>query len=486
MLIYSEPMSLSSKPSAVSGSENSTVLDRQVFLTVAYTDQFGYPLTATEVCLRLINSSAGKGLDGTSFDEVSRALSRLVKLGLVERKGPWYFLPGREEWVGLRTGRAQAAERKWLEVDSFVRLVRWVPWIWGVAVSGSLAVNNPVEDDDVDFMIVTQPGRLWLVRVLVWLMAVRVGKRRSWHREEKNSWCFNLWLEADSLALSSNRHNIYTAYEVCQTVWVMDRRGTVRQFYDQNSWVEHFLPEFYRSRIGESQRLDEADWSVMSLAIKLSSPFWRLLNGLLYFLQYLYMRRHMTREVVDLGGAFFHPRDTRRLVFARWRQSVAMALAALAKRQGEKVVLATGVFDLMHEEHRQFLSKAGKLGYLVVGVESDVRVRQLKGVGRPLQNHFERLRRVMEVEGVRAAFVLPEHFSQPHHHRRLVHELKPDLLAVSSHTAHLDRKRKIVAEVGGRVKVIHQHNPQVSTTAIMKGGWIERPTVNASLGRYTR
>jgi hypothetical protein len=61
-------------------------------------------------------------------------------------------------------------------------------------------------------------------------------------------------------------------------------------------------------------------------------------------------------------------------------------------------------------------------------------------------------------------FVLPEHFSQREHHRQLLEEIHPHVLAVSSHTAHLDKKHALMAEIGGEVVVVHEHNPAISTT----------------------
>jgi hypothetical protein len=64
-------------------------------------------------------------------------------------------------------------------------------------------------------------------------------------------------------------------------------------------------------------------------------------------------------------------------------------------------------------------------------------------------------------------FILPEHFSQPAQHRQLIAEVRPDIFAVSSHTSHLDKKREIVESFGGTLQVVHDHNPEVSTTLLL-------------------
>ncbi|MEA1926067.1 MAG: adenylyltransferase/cytidyltransferase family protein, partial [Patescibacteria group bacterium] len=64
---------------------------------------------------------------------------------------------------------------------------------------------------------------------------------------------------------------------------------------------------------------------------------------------------------------------------------------AETKLKGNKIVLTSGCFDLIHGGHLRYLCRAGKLGYLVVGINSDVFVRRLKGHnGRPIRDEEDR------------------------------------------------------------------------------------------------
>ena len=56
-----------------------------------------------------------------------------------------------------------------------------------------------------------------------------------------------------------------------------------------------------------------------------------------------------------------------------------------AKREGKKVVFTNGCFDILHQGHVRYLSEAKKCGdYLIVGLNSDRSVREIKGENRPL------------------------------------------------------------------------------------------------------
>lgn len=140
-----------------------------------------------------------------------------------------------------------------------------------------------------------------------------------------------------------------------------------------------------------------------------------------------------------------------------------------ARSHSTKVALVTGVFDILHEEHRKFLQKAKKEGdILIVGIESDARVRKLKGEGRPINNQEARSQKLEALGIADFVFILPEEFNKPEDHIQLISEIKPDVLAVSSHSSHLEQKKKIIEQFGGQLKIVHQHNPRVSSTMILE------------------
>ncbi|MCX7697905.1 MAG: adenylyltransferase/cytidyltransferase family protein [Candidatus Goldbacteria bacterium] len=61
------------------------------------------------------------------------------------------------------------------------------------------------------------------------------------------------------------------------------------------------------------------------------------------------------------------------------------------KKSGKKIVFANGCFDLIHVGHLRFLKSAKKKGdILVVGINSDLSTRKIKGKGRPIINEKQR------------------------------------------------------------------------------------------------
>ncbi len=150
-------------------------------------------------------------------------------------------------------------------------------------------------------------------------------------------------------------------------------------------------------------------------------------------------------------------------------------LSARTKNQ-KTLTLVTGVFDLLHEEHYNFLLKAKQIAdLLLVGLESDLRVRQMKGLKRPVNDQAHRLDNLAKWDLADFIFILPEQFSKPFEHRRLIEQIKPDFMAVSANTAFRKEKEMILQEFGAKLMVVHDFNPEFSSTKLLanlkkKGG----------------
>ncbi len=121
------------------------------------------------------------------------------------------------------------------------------------------------------------------------------------------------------------------------------------------------------------------------------------------------------------------------------------------RRAGERIVLANGCFDLLHVGHVRYLKAAKALGdRLVVGVNADERVRELKGEGRPLMSAAERVEILAALEPVDAVVI----FSEPDV-RALVREVRPDIHAKGTdYTAENVPERDEVIACGGHVAIV--------------------------------
>lgn len=289
-------------------------LEQALLYTLAYTTQFQYPLTPAELSERLIFALDDRVLlTRVTTTQIVKGIKRLVKLRLLHKEDEYLVLPGFENTVQTRAKRQAITAARQPELTQFVSLVQQCPWVAAVFVTGSFALANGEKDADIDFLVVTYPQRLWLARLWLLFQAMKRGKRRSWQGEEKGSWCFNLWVEQDQLAIFGQQASVYTAYELLQAQVVFDRAQVAQELLAENSWAKKYLPRFHAwdlvSEGGKDQSVHQT-----------TSPWLNWLNRWAYRFQWWYMKPHVTREKVRYGYAFFHPRDTQSWIYHGWAQ----------------------------------------------------------------------------------------------------------------------------------------------------------------------
>jgi len=118
--------------------------------------------------------------------------------------------------------------------------------------------------------------------------------------------------------------------------------------------------------------------------------------------------------------------------------------------RGQKVVLANGCFDILHVGHVRYLEAAKKMGdALVVAINSDRSVRELKGPGRPILTEDERVELVSALQCVDHVLV----FDEPDV-SRVLDVLRPAIHAKGTdYTEETVPERRQVIAYGGTVRI---------------------------------
>ena len=137
---------------------------------------------------------------------------------------------------------------------------------------------------------------------------------------------------------------------------------------------------------------------------------------------------------------------------------------AARKRNGQHVVFTNGCFDLLHPGHVRCLEQARALGdLLVVAINSDTSVQQLKGTGRPLVPQEERAEILAALVAVDYVVI----FDAPTP-RELIRRLRPDVLVKGGDWGPEEIVgRQEVEAAGGRVVSVPLE-PEYSTTSILE------------------
>lgn len=212
-------------------------LFQAIVRTLLYFDIFRYPLTKEEI----IRFSGVL----TEPDLVTEALEFMLEKKFIFRFGEFYLVHPNEELVKRRIkGNALAgdavemARRKSRFIGSF-------PFIRSVMASGSLSKGYMDENSDLDFFIVTEPGRLWLARMIL------VIYKRIFLFNSHKHFCINYFVSSDRLEIEEQ--NLFTATELA-TVIPMYGNTYYHELMWKNEWLKKYFPN-YLPRVPMSERI---------------------------------------------------------------------------------------------------------------------------------------------------------------------------------------------------------------------------------------
>lgn len=211
--------------------------------TIIYADVFDFPLRPEEIQRDLIGVTAPPR-------ETARTIQALLDAGALEPDEGYLILPGRDGLADVRRDCQARAERLWPTARRFGGLLATMPFARMIAVTGSLAADNPGADADLDYLIVTAPGRLWLVRAMA-VGVVRLARRLG------VTLCPNYLLSTRALAL--DRDDLFTAHELLQAV-PLDGAATYRKMLETNRWVERWLPNRFHQAERTSVASSPVGW----------------------------------------------------------------------------------------------------------------------------------------------------------------------------------------------------------------------------------
>jgi len=142
-----------------------------------------------------------------------------------------------------------------------------------------------------------------------------------------------------------------------------------------------------------------------------------------------------------------------------------IARVAIERRNGKKIVLANGCFDLFHVGHIRYLAGAKALAdCLIVGINSDEQVKKLKGGNRPFMPQQERAEIISALKFVDYVTIFAEPTVE-----ELIRAIRPDFHAKGTdYTTETVPEREIVRKYGGKVAIVGDPKEHSSTNLIEK------------------
>ncbi len=279
---------------------------QHVLDVIEYFSVFQYPVTVDEIHTYYPVKTTKKTLNSLLIQMVESKL--LIK-------DAYYTLPPHSIFMRKRGKRAIIARDKLKKVALFTRIVSATPIIKLIGLSGSMAMNNAENDDDVDLFIITAKNRLFTARFIALLLTQILGKRRQrGGKTIRDRLCLNLFFDEVALKIPNSKKNKYIAHEVVQMVPLIMREGVYGRFIKANRWVFNYFPN---ARESLEFRVKNSEFIKPILNSKLihNSKF-IILNYLgdlseiiLKYLQLSLINSHRTTELITDHQLWFFPDD---------------------------------------------------------------------------------------------------------------------------------------------------------------------------------
>ena len=307
-------------------------LEQAIVASLVYFDIFDYPLTADEIAYWLPLPV------GLARSHLARLMKELVRKRVLAQKEGFYCIFGREEIISKRKENQKLSVLKLKIAQKIAQILIKVPGVLLVGLTGNLAMMAAQKNDDIDFLIITQRGKIWTARFLMVLLLEILGRRRRPESKQiRDKICLNLFLEEAHLYFEKSKQDLYIAHEILQMRPLVERdtsrypsgyrkENIYRRFLESNVWVRDFLPNAFI----EKTRIYKQDLVIFPKKRRRKSIFtgyqsvsvWVPIEKILAFLQLWYMRKRQTTEQVEKGQFFFHPQDKRREVMEQYQKRI--------------------------------------------------------------------------------------------------------------------------------------------------------------------
>lgn len=231
--------------------------EKAALATLAYHNLLNMPLTSVEVWRYLLRPRGDAALSKDALPpplrEVENTLGLLQSAGVLETRYGFFFFPGQALLADARIARHARSQEKWARLR---RLAVWwqaLPFLRGVAVTGSLALENARPESDLDVLVIAAPNRMWTVRFLLTVFLDLFRLRRRPRGPTRDRVCLNHYLSADALAFPYR--SLYTALEYARAVPLLGE-SVCRAFRAANRpWMTEYLVQVFPDAVSHQKTL---------------------------------------------------------------------------------------------------------------------------------------------------------------------------------------------------------------------------------------
>jgi hypothetical protein len=228
-------------------------IETAILRTVLYADVFKFPLTPREIHHFLISDKP------VTAEQVEHTLENSPTLKQHIRQAQGYIVcVGHEDMIEVRASHERASQKLMPLALRYGTWLARLPFVRMVALTGALSMRNAVENDDLDYLLVTMPGRVWMARACA-IVLVRLVRLRG------TEICPNYVLAEDTLV--QKRQDVFIAHEVTQMVPLYGH-DIYRAMRAANLWVSDHIPNADGVFYAQQEQSIGAVWTGFKRAVE--------------------------------------------------------------------------------------------------------------------------------------------------------------------------------------------------------------------------
>lgn len=211
-----------------------------ILRTLAYFDLFSFPLTESEIWKWQYHES-----EKFSLSEVVEVLKKSEVLGkLLDKREEFYFLKGREGIIEERKKRYAISVKKLKKTKFWIRFLQCAPFVRAIAVCNNLSYYNAKESSDIDLLVITEPGHIWIARFFL-AGFLKIFRLRPGDRRNYDGLCPSFFISSSALNMERFALKGGDPYLVYWTGGIMPMGGDkiyFEKFFKNNEWIKSHLP----------------------------------------------------------------------------------------------------------------------------------------------------------------------------------------------------------------------------------------------------
>ena len=223
-----------------------TDIQLSLLKSLIYFDIFSYPLYEEEIYMYC-------DIPDLDVELARKSLEGLKQKGLIHKDRDLYYLGKESNKIDQRLEGNRLASIRIKTARKYAAIIANFPFVRGVFISGSLSKNFMTPKSDIDFFIITQPGKLWLCRMLLTLF------KKIFLLNSYRNFCINYFIDTNSLSIPDR--NAYTANETAFLIPMYNYKLYL-EFMELNNWYREYFPHILERSEEHVIRPLKAKWAM--------------------------------------------------------------------------------------------------------------------------------------------------------------------------------------------------------------------------------